>query len=234
MDARTSEIIGSCMAVAQGRLSLEELAEPTTAELLTLVDSLRVDMDRAESERASHVIRHGHLVACKPGCAHCCANLIVVYRPEAVRIAEWLAAPTQAEVRRRFEADFPDWWAGIGDDAARLQALHSSGEVEAAEVLYAEVQSRHYPCAFLVDDLCAIHPVRPLVCRNTHAVDTPDRCRPESTLPPKAVAFQPMDQLVQVASTVLKVLHRRLEGDRGALTLGEAVHSLLQSTPEAQ
>ncbi len=80
----------------------------------------------------------GHLV-CSPGCSACCMHHLSVFEVEADGISEALAdLPAALRSRLRLQAQ-----AAVRNEA---------GPGEAA-------------CPLLVNDLCAIYPARPLICR---------------------------------------------------------------------
>jgi hypothetical protein len=112
-------------------------------------------------------------------------------------------------VRAWFTGSYRRWKAAVGDGPERLRELHARGEVEAAETLYAELQRRRVMCAFNRDGSCAIHPVRPNVCRNAHALDTPDRCRPGSIERPQSFDFVPLREMIDRSVAVFRAMHAK-------------------------
>jgi len=86
-------------------------------------------------------------LACRQGCAHCCKQSVLVYAPEAFRIA--------ALMRERAEAA-----AAMRDAAERLSgSKYGGGNV------------RWMSCPLLSDDSCSVYEARPLNCRAFVAID---------------------------------------------------------------
>ena len=113
---------------------------------------------QAESFLARHR-RPFSLVACGPGCGHCCVVNVAVFEPEAHAIARHLRTTQSLEV--------------IDDLRLRLAEL-----VRASRWLDDEERLMlRRPCAFLdAAGSCSIHPVRPLLCRKVTSID-PEDCR---------------------------------------------------------
>jgi Fe-S-cluster containining protein len=105
-------------------------------------------------------------VTCREGCAACCRRLVPVTRSEAHHYLEdvnVLPQPLQSEIRERFEAG--------------KRKLAETGLLEKLQGNNAAELDREYfalgiPCPFLDDESCAIHPDRPLACRE-HLVTSP-------------------------------------------------------------
>lgn len=71
-------------------------------------------------------------------------------------------------------------------------------------------------CAFNRDGLCTIYAVRPLVCRNCHALDTNQRCKAENYGGelPAAHRFAPLESYVEYAQTLDRAMHHALGGQK--------------------
>lgn len=99
------------------------------------------------------------LIACGPGCGHCCVVNVAVLRPEAVTILSFLKRKLPA-------AQYLEMQARIGDLHAAICWSDDEGRI---------VQQR--PCALLDENrCCSVYPVRPLLCRGMTSVD-PEACR---------------------------------------------------------
>jgi Fe-S-cluster containining protein len=98
------------------------------------------------------------LIACRSGCGSCCTVHVSVLIPEAIAIAGCVLASPAA---RRDEL------------CGRIDELY-------AKIRWMDDEERvwrGYACAFLDErGMCAIYPVRPLVCRGLTSVD-PEQCR---------------------------------------------------------
>jgi len=92
----------------------------------------------------------GKLSACSAKCSHCCKMAVVITGWEARRIGKYISVVPEAV------------WAPVGD-VAMMYSLQ--------EALKAKVASlTGVPCPFLVNDLCSVYDVRPLVCRTHHNI----------------------------------------------------------------
>ena len=70
--------------------------------------------------------------------------------------------------------------------------------------------------------------MRPLGCRNAHALDTNERCVADRA-PAAALEFVPLDRLMQSATRLLRAAHNAMSERRHGLeSVGVAVHRLLQ------
>jgi Fe-S-cluster containining protein len=98
-------------------------------------------------------------IACRPGCDFCCHNQIEVTPLEALAIGshiQALPAEEQAVLQDRIKAS--------------LASRAGKTKVKIAR------SRREFPCPFLSQGLCAIYPVRPLLCRAMHSLDA-GRCQ---------------------------------------------------------
>ncbi len=193
------------------------LARPDCESLLApLFDGLAATVSSLVEEALRHATP-SPLVACDAGCGFCCHIYDVGATPlEALRIATHVdetfsAARRQALLER------------IAVTEARKRD-HPSERWAAAR----------FPCAFLVDDLCCVHAVRPFACRGYNALDKA-QCRvfhdtvdPENR-PPEFVAQRRIAELVRDGLR-LAVAERGLPGD--VVELAPAVHIAL-TTPFA-
>jgi Fe-S-cluster containining protein len=174
-------------------------------------------------------------VACTTGCSSCCHTAVMVFDPEAMRVAEQLARPEHAGARDHFLAQYPAWHEQLGKDAERIRVLHSMGKVEDAERIFFRLQARRVMCAFNRDGLCAIYEVRPAICRNTHALDTAAHCQPGAAHGPTVMGFEPMDHLMAqvpaVTGTLQDALRRKEDSPPEALCA--AVHRMLTRASSA-
>jgi Fe-S-cluster containining protein len=127
---------------------------------------------------------HGREVACRAGCAACCRHLVPVSVVEAVGLAADVAAmpPERRErVRRRFaEAVRRLEQLGLVDRKAPRghRALRSAAPP--GQSAWLDVSRRYFDaeiaCPLLEEELCSVHPTRPLVCREYLVTTPPERC----------------------------------------------------------
>lgn len=99
------------------------------------------------------------LIACGPGCAHCCVVNVAVLRPEAATIVAYLERKLAAGEFLALQQKIDALHAGIRwlDDEERIRWKQ--------------------PCALLDQaGTCSVYPVRPLLCRGMTSID-PETCR---------------------------------------------------------
>lgn len=122
------------------------------------------------------------LIACGPGCSHCCVVNVAVLPPEAAVICRYLDTELEADGRLAIRQ--------------RLESLVTATRGFNEEQRLAAQR----PCAFLDrEGRCEIHAVRPLLCRMVTSVD-PQACR-------RALRQQAAGNLVPV---VADLFHERL------------------------
>ena len=92
-------------------------------------------------------------IACKQGCAFCCHFPLDVTPPEIICMAEFLRKKLPGEelaaVRRRAAELAKKTWG--------MSTTERTGS--------------GVPCALLVDNLCSVYPVRPLLCRGWNSLE---------------------------------------------------------------
>ena len=136
----------------------------------------------------------GREIACTRGCPHCCVLNVSVLLPEAMRIAETI------------KTEWPETaWIALQERLVR----HSNWE------RWMDDEERVMRGAFcpLLDSKgsCAIHPVRPLVCRGVASLDS-NSCRS---------AFDPI--IDEHDRSVPTDLQRRAAYDQAFMALGRAL-----------
>src|SRR5215475_11092427 len=188
------------------------------------------ELDRGTAARETVAKRAGTHIACSAGCNGCCCELVLVREPEALDVARWLQAPENAEVKAAFLEAYPKWKAAVRDAPERLAELQSAGDAKAYGEAHIQQWRRGILCAFNRDGTCSVYPVRPIVCRNAHAVETSERCDPKNTSgkPATRLAFQPVDDFVQLSRRVLQSAHYAMRGLKARQdALCDAVYRLL-------
>jgi len=193
-----------------------------------LAEALHAEMELGTAVRARRAEAQGDRIACSAGCNHCCAALIMVYEPEARAVARWLAQPARRAAREGFLRAYPAWRQAVGDAPQRARSRWQARDHEAFARLMSGTHAAGALCAFDRDGRCTIYPVRPNVCRNCHALETPERCAPGSPQPPQALAFTPIDDFLRRATTLQRAMQRAMTGrDLGPVALCVRVHELL-------
>jgi hypothetical protein len=198
------------------------------ADADTIAGGLQDEVDRGVVAREAAIAAQGMVLACKRGCTGCCEEPIMVHRPEAVRVARWLKQPEHAEARAAFLAAYPAWKARVGGTPARLSALYA-GDPAVYHAAHVEGFRQGVLCAFNRDGDCVIYPVRPIVCRGGHALDTSAHCTGTTTRPAARASFVPLDQFIARTRGLLAAAHHAVGGPRGRVeALPNIVHHLLQ------
>lgn len=150
-----------------------------TSLAFAALDDIAANLDRTAAEwfaRARASGRPEDRPACHRGCAFCCHQLVPLTVLEAQRIADHLSRLPRNERRQigtaltRHLSRFSAWVqkrppGGIRDRAVNLDYLRQG-----------------IPCPFLgAENECRIYPVRPLLCRGHHALETNLRCQTAET-----------------------------------------------------
>lgn len=91
--------------------------------------------------------------ACRAGCSFCCYYKVEARAVEVLAIRDYVLDKFKPELIR-----------AIVEQANRNVA-------EAKTLTHTEHLATNQRCPFLVDDKCAVYPVRPSKCRNFHAAD---------------------------------------------------------------
>ena len=179
-------------------------------------------------------------IVCARGCSVCCEELVVVYLPEALAVARWLRSAAGAEARARFLEKYPSWRERAGDGIEREADLNADWtRREEYERAHKEQWQRRVMCAFNHEGACSIYPVRPMLCREGHAVETNERCCVDVALvnPPRRLTFAPVDELMKHANVLLRATHNAIARKDKASTrvnraeaLCELVYRLLRES----
>lgn len=203
-------------------------------EAVAIAEALADEFDEGAATRAAHAERQGFRIHCHEGCTACCCVLVVSYLPEVLRIAAFLNQPEQAEAKASFLASYPAWKQRSSDAPERALAAFLGGRQKDYDAVHEEHFRRAIPCAFLRDNRCSIYPVRPLGCRNAHALDTADQCvaDPPGGRPAQAVDFVPLTRLLHRATQLLHAVHNVKSRERhGQKSVCVAVYELLTRPP---
>ena len=236
MSQRLNALVGELMS--DPGFTTGERAFPRAlpvADGIALVAVMHAETDRWTAVRARVAEESGMGLACGRGCAGCCETVVVTSLPEALAVAAWLSLPEQEAARKRFLATFPPWFAAVGDAAEVLARLTDhSADRERYEAAHIDQWRRRIPCAFNQEGDCTIYPVRPVVCREAHAVRTNEHCFGErgDTIPPGRLKFGPLDDVLRRCHVLLQATHNALTDEKNRYaSLCVAVYRLLE-TPE--
>jgi Fe-S-cluster containining protein len=186
----------------------------TPDDALRIAGMLQDEIDAGTDARAGAARTRGLHIACAAGCNACCEQPIIVYLPEVIRIAAWLARPENAAVRGAFLERYPAWRERAAD---HFDAITHARDDEAARDAHLAQWQRRLRCAFNdAGGKCSIYPVRPIVCRLAHALDSDERCHAESFdgRLPVAMSYPPVERAGERARAILKALHHALGGEK--------------------
>jgi len=183
-------------------------------EAIAMARHFQGEIDRGTAAREVAAKKAGASIACGPGCNGCCCELVLVREPEALAVARWLELPENAAAKAAFLEAYPRWKAAVGEAPERLTELQHSGDAKTYGEEHVKYWRRGILCAFNRDGMCSVYPVRPIVCRNAHAVETSERCDPKNTSGKGAtrLAFKPVDDFVQLSRRVLQSAHNAVRG----------------------
>lgn len=182
----------------------------TDDDAVALTAALHTVHDAAATNRAATARRRHLPLACVQGCSACCAQPVLVFRPEALRIARWLLAPAQAAVKQQFLDAYAGWKAQVGDTPAELGAHLAADRQDAYNQAFFAHWRRAIPCAFNHAGLCSIYPVRPLACRDAHAIGTAEHCTGHSENQTPGLQSDEHDAWMQRARAALRAAHNAL------------------------
>jgi Fe-S-cluster containining protein len=205
------------------RVSLDDAA--------MIAAGLQDEVDKGVEARTAAIAAQGLVLACKRGCNGCCEEPIMIFRPEAARVARWLDLPENAEARAAFRAAYPEWRRRVGDTPAKLSAKFANdpGSYMAAHIA---AWTKRVMCAFNRDGECTIYPVRPITCRGGHALNTSEYCHGATTRPAARAAFVPLDQFIARTRKLLAATHNAARGPKGRVeALCNVVYELLPPSP---
>lgn len=186
------------------------------ADAAGLINFMHAQLDDAIAHRDAEM---GARIACHEGCNACCASPVMVSEGEAIAVAEWLREPEHADVRARFEAAYSKWRDQLGD----LLDPHDPDENRA---WMSRVQQRQVMCAFNHEGGCSIYPVRPALCRKTHALDTSENCASDA-IAAKCFQHPETEELYESQRRFRFALHKALRPNSRLDLLCAAVHRSL-------
>lgn len=184
----------------------------TDEEAAELAEFLERVLEGGLAERARAAEMRQLKVVCKERCNVCCEEPVIVYLPEALAIARWLAQTEHAEVRAHFVAAYQNWRGALGDAPERLAELNADdARREEYEAAYRRQWRMRVLCAFNHDGNCSIYPVRPLLCREGNALDTADHCVAGSPEPARRLTGGPVEGFMSKANLILRAAHNALD-----------------------
>jgi hypothetical protein len=208
------------MELAEAVSNRKKLPVVQRADAAGLVGIMNAQLDEVIAERDAQI---GARMACKKGCNACCVSPVLVSDGEAVAVAEWLKQPANAAARARYEAAYPAWRDKMGE---LVTEAGESRDPDANLAWCVKAKQREAMCTFNVDGACSVYPVRPALCRKTHALDTNAACGPAGG---QASYYQHPDteNMYDAQHDMRLALHAALRPGAGLDLLPAAVHRLL-------
>jgi Fe-S-cluster containining protein len=181
----------------------------STADAVAMAAALADEFDGGVEARARQAEKQGLNIACDIGCDRCCRIVVSAYAPEVMRVVEFLNQPEHAGERAGFLARYPAWRETVGDGVSALPSLSGQAKGAEFEATHLALWRKGASCAFNEGGVCTIYPVRPLACRNAHALDTDTHCVPDPPggKPPASVDFVPLSRFLTKASRLLHAAH---------------------------
>lgn len=179
------------------------------SDAVEIASALAEELDDGARARAKKAEQQGMQIACDIGCHRCCTVVVTAYQPEILRIAQFLEQPEHHAERVGFVDRYPTWKAAAGDDIDKLPQTMAAGKQADIDSLHFSLWRRGALCAFNEGGVCTIYPVRPLACRNAHALDTDAFCVPDPPggQRPTMVDFVPMNRFLNKATRLLHATH---------------------------
>lgn len=206
------------------RLSRDEAAE--------LAQGLAEQVDRGCQARAEVARKQSLPIVCALGCSGCCEELVMVYQPEAIAVTRWLMRPENQAARDAFLSAYPAWKAAAGNTPAQMSDCGARGDNTGYMKLHVAHWRKRVLCAFNQGGACSIYPVRPLACRNAHAVETSALCSGanDGSRPAQRLEFAPLDDYMKSSQKALRAAHHALgEARNRPAALCDAVFHQLQA-----
>lgn len=213
--ARLDQLIGELAADLDGYATTRKFpSKIPLGDAAAIAERMQTEIDKAVEARAEKIAASGAVLACHRGCAGCCEEPIMVFRPEAARVARWLALPENTDAKAHFLAAYPAWKARIGEAVAKLSHAYTAHPLS-YKAQHVEAWKQGVLCAFNRDGDCTVYPVRPIVCRTGHALETSEHCTGAAPAPAMRATFVPLDQFVTRTRTLLVAVHNAARGARG-------------------
>lgn len=226
MTSKLDRLLDELAGAADGKRHLPVVR---AHEAEAICGMFQAQVDRGTEARAKAAAAAGRAIACAAGCAACCHNIPGIHAGEALVIARWLARPEHDAIRDAFLERFEAWRAAVGDLVDEWIAASARGDAQAGAEISQRAFDRQVACAFLGDGgRCTIYEVRPILCREHHAVGTPDACQPGSTATVVQAKFPPLDGYIDKIQPILLAMHDALKlDDANAKPIPQAVHDVL-------
>ncbi len=205
----------------------------TTTEAADCARALQDHADQGIAARGKEAARLGLTIACEVGCNACCREPIVVWRGEALAIARWLLAPENAPTLRAFRDAYTTWVESAGAAHRAVAEQLAGNDRDGHRRAHIDAWRQRVLCPFNdARGMCGIYPVRPLVCRYNHALDTAAGCEPDVAVQARRLSFKPLDEFIERARIGNVAVHHAAGGARmRPVPLPDAVWELVKDAP---
>ncbi len=173
--------------------------------LTQLLPILRQFTSGIAGQASAFMEQNGQPVSCGPNCTACCYQMVPVTPFEAESLANWirtLPENQQHALAARFHAALLELQSkGV---LARLTPEMFDLQTDSFRQLALDYFVTGVACPFLVEGLCSIHPIRPLVCREYMVVTPPEYCAEPGHARVQGVALpmQPSRAMIQLGKRV--------------------------------
>ncbi|HEY2414744.1 MAG TPA: YkgJ family cysteine cluster protein [Pirellulaceae bacterium] len=155
--------------------------------------------------------RDGRQVSCRAGCGACCRQLVAISLPEAMALADVVAAmppERQVVVRRRFAEALDRLEAnGLLEPKQPDRDRYLTQPTAAGRSVAAPLAQRYFrqgiACPFLEEESCSIYADRPLVCREYLVTSPAEDCDRLFETPVERVELP-----VRVGNVMVQLAHR--------------------------
>jgi len=179
-------IFTACGAKADDLIGGAFNRERTSQALGTMVTAINAYCDARIAAVQQELFRQqGEVPACRAGCAYCCHVPVHLTPVELCNIALFLDSSAVSAAQR-----------------AALQGRIDARVVFVGTLPVQQQPGAVLPCAFLVDDCCSIHPVRPLFCRGRNAIDRLP-CLASYAHPDQPVPMQMLQEQILIGQSLV-------------------------------
>ncbi len=150
----------------------------TLTQLLPIIQNFENVIVGRVAEEAQ---RAGTPISCRAGCGACCRQLVPLNIFEAEALTGWmhtLPEAQQAALAERFHRAL----SALRDAGVIDKILNNEHVIEEGPMTQLAIDYFHagVACPFLENESCAIHPIRPLACREYLVVSPPELCQDPS------------------------------------------------------
>jgi Fe-S-cluster containining protein len=187
-------------------------------ELATLLQNVT---DEVVAQAIAREDAEGRTLSCRAGCGACCRQLVPVSGPEALRLADHIVELPAPE-RERWITRFEEVERALAASALwpALETLMTEGPGERdLTSLARDYFALGLPCPLLVAESCALHPVRPLSCRDYNVTSPAEWCADPPSHHPRKVPTPPL-----LSAPLAQMLARLTKSKPALIPLGLALY----------